>query len=351
MLVEMEIDTGNHPPIASKPYTLPLKHYEWVQREIETLERAGIIERRISPWASPVVIVPKKCTPGEPPRRRMCVDYWRINKLQPEVTKADCGKGCISLIPLPKIDELYAKLKGYKVFSSLDLRLGYYHIGLSETAKPKSAIVLSSLSKYQFNRVPFGLTQAPAYFQKLINDVLKGCNFTMGYLDDIIIYSRSENEHLEEKIFTQLKAAGLKLKLEKGCFFKKHIQYLGHLISTEGIQPLPEKLESIAKMPAPKNPKEVKQFLGLVGYYRKFVPRFADISRVLTHLTKKDVEFKWTPKCENCFQILKNFYNRHQYSNIQTPKPVTHCSWMPRNTHTQVYLPSTTMVQITPSLT
>ena len=145
MLVEMEIDTGNHSQIASKPYTLPLKHYEWVQKEIETLERVGIIERSISPWASPIVIVCKKSTPGELPRRRMCVDYRRFNKLQPKVTNADGGKGCISLIPLPKIDELYAKLKGYKVFSSLDLRLGYYHIGLTESAKPKSAFVLSSL--------------------------------------------------------------------------------------------------------------------------------------------------------------------------------------------------------------
>ena len=309
MLVEMEIDTGNHPPIASKPYTLPLKHSDWMQKEIETLEKAGIIERSISPWASPVVIVPKKSAPGKSPRRRMCVDYRRINKLQPKVTKADGRKGCISLIPLPKIDKLYAKLKGYKVFSSLDLRSGYYHIGLKDLAKPKSAFVLSSLGKYQFNRVPFGLAQAPAYFQKLINDILKGCNFAMGYLDDIIIYSRSEKEHLEhlEEIFTRLRVAGLKLKLEKCCFFRKHIQYLGHLISADGIQPLPEKLESIAKMPAPRNPKEVKQFLGLVGYYRKFIPRFADILRVLTHPTKKDVEFKWMPECENCFQILKEF--------------------------------------------
>ena len=241
--------------------------------------------------------------------KKNVVDYRKINKLQQEVTNADGGKGCISLIPLPKIDKLYAKLKGYKVFSNLDLRSGYYHIGLTETAKPKSAFILSSLGKYQFNRVPFGLAQAPAFFQKLINDVLRGCNFTMGYLDDIIIYSRSEQEHLEhlEEIFIRLKAAGLKLKLEKCCFFKKHIQYLGHLISADGIQPLPEKLESIAKMPAPKNPKEVKQFLGLVGYYRKFVPRFTDISRVLTHLTKKDVEFKWTSECEKYFQILKEF--------------------------------------------
>ena len=282
------------------------------------MERAGIIERSISPWASPVVIVPKKSASGEPPRRRMCIDYRRINKLQPEVTKADGGKGCISLIPLPKIDELYAKLKGYKVFSSLDLRSGYYHIGLKDSAKLKSAFILSSLGKYQFNRVPFGLAQAPAYFQKLINDILKGCNFAMGYLDDITIYSRSEKEHLEE-IFTRLKAAGLKLKLENCCFFKKHIQYLGHLILADGIQPLPEKLKSIAKMPAPRNPKEVKQFLGLVGYYRKFIPRFADISRVLTHLTKKDVEFKWTPECENCFQILKEFLQ--QAPILQYPDP------------------------------
>ena len=220
--MKWRLDTGNHPPIASKLYTLPLKHYDWVQKEIETLERAGIIERSISPWASPVVIVPKKSAPGKPPRRRMCVDYRKINKLQPEVTKADGGKGCISLVPLPKIDELYAKLKGYKVFSSLDLRSGYYHISLKDSSKPKLAFVLSSLGKYQFNRVPLGLAQAPAYFQKLINDILTGCNFAMGYLDDIIIYSRSEKEHLEhlEEIFTRLKTAGLKLKLEKCCFSK-----------------------------------------------------------------------------------------------------------------------------------
>ena len=326
MLVEKEIDTGNHPPIASKPYTLPLKHYDWVQKEIETLERAGIIERSISPWASPVVIVPKKSAPGEPPRRRMCIDYRKINKLQPEVTKADSGKGCISLIPLPKIDELYAKLKGYKVFSSLDLRSGYYHIGLKDSAKPKSAFVLSSLGKYQFNRGPFGLPQAPAYFQKLINDVLKGCNFAMGYLDDIIIYSRSEKEHLEhlEEIFTRLKTAGLKLKLEKCCFYKKHIQYLGHLISADGIQPLPEKPESIAKMPAPKNPKEVKQFLGLVGYYRKFVPRFADISRVLTHLTKNGRGIQMDTRMQKMLPDLKRISTTSTNTPISRPPSQLH---------------------------
>ena len=206
------------------------------------MERAGIITKSISPWASPVVIVPKKSAPGEPPQRRMCVDFRKLNITQPEVHNMIGGKGCISLVPLPKIDELYAKLQGYKIFSTLDLRSGYYHIGLSHSAKPKTAFVISDMGKYEFNRVPFGLAQAPAHFQKLINEVLTDCNFAMGYLDDIIIFSKTEEEHLEhlETIFNRIREAGLKLKLQKCSFFKKHIQYLGHLISDDGIQPLPE---------------------------------------------------------------------------------------------------------------
>ena len=317
----MDIETGDSPPIASRPYTLPLKHYDWVRKEIDTLDRAGITDKCISPWASPVIIVPKKSAPGEPPQRRMCVDFRRLNGKLPEVEKTTGGKGCISLVPLPRIDELYATLQGYKVFSTLDLRSGYYHIGLSESAKPKTAFVIAGIGQYQFNRVPFGLAQAPAYFQTLINKVLIGLNFAMGYLDDIIIFSRSEEEHLIhlEKVFQRLQEAGLKLKLEKCSFFKKHIQYLGHLLLDEGIQPLPEKLESIENMPRPKNQKEVKQFLGLVGYYRKFVPRFADISRVLNRLTRKDEEFKWTPECEKCFNMLKDYLQ--ESSILRYPDP------------------------------
>ena len=122
LLVEMDINTGDSPPIASKPYTLSVKHYDWVQKEITTLEKAGIITKSISPWTSPVVIVLKKSALGEPPQRRMCVDFRRLNKQLPEVKNMSGGKGCISLVPLPKIDELYMKLQGYKVFSTLDLR-------------------------------------------------------------------------------------------------------------------------------------------------------------------------------------------------------------------------------------
>ena len=144
------------------------------------------------------------------------------------------------------------------------------------------------MGKWQFKRTPFSLSQAPAYFQLLIDKVLMGCaDFAMGYLDDIIIFSKNEKDHLQhlEEIFNRLRHFGLKMKREKCAFFKQHIQYLGHLISKTGFEPLPEKLESIRKMPAPKSSKEVKQFLGLIGYYRKFMPHFSDISRPLTSLT------------------------------------------------------------------
>ena len=127
----------------------------------------------------------------------MCVDFRRLNKQLPEVKNRSGGKGYISLVPLPKIDDLYAKLQGYKVFRSLDLCSGYYHIGLTDSAKPITAFVVSGMGKFVFNRVPFGLAQAPAYFQRLINEVLTDCNFAMGNLDDIIIFSKTEEEHLQ----------------------------------------------------------------------------------------------------------------------------------------------------------
>ena len=303
-LVKMDIDTGDSPPVSSRPYTLPLKHYEWVQREIESLEHASVITKSMSKWASPIVIVPKKSAPREPPKRRLCVDFRKVNELQQEVITAGKTKGQISIHPLPKIDEMYAKLKGAKVFSSIDLRSGYHHIALGKSSRAKTAFV-TPFAKYKFLMVPFGLAQAPAYFQLLMNKVLKGLKFVMTYLDDIIIFGKNKSQHLEhlETIFSHLREAGLKMKW---CdFFKSKIHYLGHLISPEGISPLPNKLDCIQHMPVPKNVKEIKQFLGLTGYYRKFVPRFADISRPLTTLTKKIKKFQWTPACQKSFELLK----------------------------------------------
>ena len=168
---------------------------------------------------------------------------------------------------------MYAKLKGSRVFS----RSGYHHIALGKDSRAKTAFV-TPFGKYEFLMIPFGLAQAPAYFQLLMNKVLEGLSYAITDLDDIIIFSKNELEHLEhpEEVFHWLRKAGLKMKHSKCEFFKSKIHYLGHLISADGISPLPDKLDTTKNMPAPKDTKEIKQFLGLTGYYRKFVPRFQD---------------------------------------------------------------------------
>ena len=187
------------------------------------------------------------------------------------------------------------------------MRSGYHHVKMTEEARPKTAFTLpANLGKWEFLRCPFGLAQAPAYFQRLINEVLAPFDFAFGYLDDTLIYSPDVETHLKhlELIFQRLREVDLKLKMEKCSFLKKHI-HLGHIVSGDGIKPVPEKLSSIQQMPRPYTLKEVKQFLGLVGYYRKFIPRYADIARPLNALTRKDVDFKWTDICQKLFELLK----------------------------------------------
>ena len=255
-LLEVEINTDDSLPITQKPYTLPLKHTEWVQRELEILEKAGVIVRSVSPWASPIVVVPKRTAPGEPPKQRLCVDYRALNSLLPPVKKTfSKAKGILTLVPLPKIEEIYVRLKGSNIYSTFDMRSGYYHMGLSEKSRPTSAFV-SSFGKWEFKRCPFGLAQAPAYFQRLVNEVLSGLTFAFGYLDNILVYSPDVKTHLEHlrKLFIKLREADLKLKEVKCNFLKKHIQYLGHIVSGKGITPMPEKLACIKEIPPPKTP-------------------------------------------------------------------------------------------------
>ena len=327
-LITMEIETGDSPPVCQRPYNLPLKHIDWVQKELNTLKKAGVITRSVLPWANPIVIVPKRTAPGDPPKKRLCVDYRVINNLLPKVNKAHSKvKGVLTLVPLPKIDEIYARLKGSKVYSGFDARSGYHHMELSAKARPKSAF-MTPTDKYEFTRCPFGLMQAPAYFQRLINKVLAGLDFAFGYLDDILIYSPDVPTHLVHmrQLLQRLREADLKLNREKCNFFKSHIQYLGHLISGEGIKPLPKKLESIKEMPPPTTPKEVKQFLGLIGYYRKFVPRFADVARPLTNLTRLDQPFEWSDKCQASFELLKEALIKEPI--LRFPDPINHTHYI-----------------------
>ena len=196
-LIKMGIDTGDSPPICQRPYNLPLKHAEWVKKGLHILEEAGVIVKSVSPWASSIVVVPKKSALGEPPKQRLFVDYRAINKLLPKVQKANSNaKGILSLVPLPKIDEIYARLQGAKYFTTLDMRMDYHHIALTKKSRAKLAFV-SPLGKWEFVHCPFRLAQAPTYFQHLVNEVLAPFDFAFGYLDDILIFSLDIQTHLK----------------------------------------------------------------------------------------------------------------------------------------------------------
>ena len=185
-----------------------------------------------------------------------------------------------------RVVDILARLGKAKYFTTLDLRPGYHHIALNKQSVKKTAFC-TPFGKYEYLKVPFGLAQAPSYFQKLKNKVLNGINFAFAYLDDIIIFSNTAEEHLEhiQIAINRLKSAQLKLKKSKCSFFKKVLYYLGHLLTTEGIKPQIEKVKAIHEMRPPTNPKGVRELLGMVVYYRKFINRFADAARPLTKLT------------------------------------------------------------------
>ena len=189
---------------------------------------------------------------------------------------------------------------------------GYYHLELTLESQSKSAFVVGGPrgGKWEFERCPFGLTQAPAYFQLLVSKVIEGLPFAFGYLEDILAFSANIKEHLEHVriLFQRLREADLKLSKRKCCFLKAHVQYLGHYISGSGLEPVPEKLENLKRMPPPTDITGVRKFLGFVGYYQKFIPRYSDIARPLTNLTHKDEVFDWSGACQGAFEMLKEAF-------------------------------------------
>ena len=203
----------------------------------------------------------------------------------------------------PRVEDILARLGKAKYFTTLDLRSGYHHKALDKQSIKKTAFC-TPFGKYECLKVPFGLAQVPSYFQKLMNKVLNGLSFAFAYLDDIIIFSNTAEEYLKhiQIIMNRLKVAQLKLKKSKCSFFKKELYYLGHLLTTDGVKPQIEKVKAIHEMKPPTNAKGVREFLGLVGYYRKFINRFADVARPLTKLTRKDSKFIWTEECETGFE-------------------------------------------------
>ena len=209
---------------------------------------------------------------------------------------------------------------------TLDLHTGYHHIPLDKSSIPKTAFNLP-FGKYEYIKVPFGLAQAPAYFQELMTGILKDFPFAIAYLDDIIIFSKTPQEHLSHirLVFEKLKATNLSMKNSKCNFFLKEIQYLGHILSTTSIRPLSSKPHAIQHMNPPMTPKQVRAFLGLVGYYRKFIKGFAKIAKPLTLLTRQQVKFEWTPDHQTAFIHLKNMVVQAPILSLPQSQQNLHC--------------------------
>lgn len=225
------------------------------------------------------------------------IDYRKLN----DITVGDAH-------PLPNIDDILDQLGQAKYFSTLDLASGFHQISMEEKDKPKTSFSTPQ-GHYEFNRTPFGLKNAPATFQRLMNIVLSGLTGIKSfvYLDDIVVYGSSLQHHNMNlrDVFEKLREHNLKLQPDKCEFLRKEVAYLGHIITDEGIKPNPKKISAIQEIKQPKTPKDIKSFLGLVGYYRKFIQNFSSIARPLTTLLKKDTAFNWTPKCQESFENLK----------------------------------------------
>jgi hypothetical protein len=292
-LVQHTIDTGDHPPIKQPPRRTAWVHRETMETEIKNMLESGVIEPSNSPWASPVVLVKKK--DGS---TRFCIDYREINK----VTKRDA-------YPLPRLDDSIESMGGAKWFSTLDLASGYWQVGMDPKDQEKTAFVTRQ-GLFHFKVMPFGLTNAPATFERLMEMVLRGLQWThcQVYLDDVIVFGQTFEEALANLrlVFERFRVAHLIMKPKKCELFRKSVSFLGHIVSEEGVSCDPAKIEVIKDWKHPRDLHEVRQFLGFATYYRAFVPHFSTIASPLTALTRKLQAFNWTDECERSFRRLKS---------------------------------------------
>ncbi|MCP3662607.1 MAG: DDE-type integrase/transposase/recombinase [Gammaproteobacteria bacterium] len=290
--VEHTIDTGDAAPIRQRPYRIPASQQAEVEKQFAEMAEAGVVEPSSSPWSSPLVIVPKKDSSA-----RLCVDFRRLNA----VSRKD-------VFPLPLIQDVLDRLSGAKLFTSLDMQSGYWQLKVAEKDRPKTAVVLPN-SLWQFVRMPFGLCNAPATFQRAMHQVLLGLqpHVALVYLDDIVIYSANFEEHLEHlaQVLDRFRQYNLKLKLKKCNFGQSELDFLGHLVTAEGLKPNPAKVQAVNEMPPPGDVSGVRRFLGMAGYYRRFVYHFAQIAKPLFNILKKEHRFHWNPEAQNAFDTLK----------------------------------------------
>lgn len=286
------IDTGDATPIKQRYYPVSPYMQKIINDEVDNMLKLGVIEPSNSPWSSPVVVVKK--SNGE---YRFCVDFRKVN----QVTKRDA-------YPLPYINMILDRLRGATVLSSIDLKSAYWQVPLDDASKEKTAFTVPGRGLFHFNRMPFGLQNAPACFQRLVDNLGADLEpFVFVYLDDIIVATPDFSTHLEVlgKIFERLLDAGLTVNKEKCEFVKNQLRYLGYIVDRYGLRPDPGKIESMVNYPTPRTAKEVRRFIGLISWYRRFVENFATRISPLTRLTRKNQTFIWDDAAEKAFLDIK----------------------------------------------
>ncbi|GJY11734.1 putative reverse transcriptase domain-containing protein [Tanacetum coccineum] len=291
--VEFQIDLiPGAAPVARTPYRLAPSEMQELSNQLQELTDRGFIRPSTSPWGAPVLFVKKKDGSF-----RMCIDYRELNKLTIK-----------NRYPLPRIDDLFDQLQGSSVYSKIDLRSGYHQLRVRDEDIPKTAF-RTRYGHYEFQVMPFGLTNAPAVFMDLMNRVCKPYldKFVIVFIDDILIYSRNKEEHANHLriILELLRKEKLYAKFSKCDFWIRIVQFLGHLIDSQGLHVDPAKIEAVKNWTSPTTPTEVRQFLGLAGYYRRFIEGFSKIAKPLTKLTQKNKNYIWGEEQESAFQLLK----------------------------------------------
>lgn len=300
--VKHQIRTKNEDPIYVRPYRQTPFDTAEISKQVDQLLKNNVIQESYSPWNAPVHLVPKKIDASGERKYRMVIDYRRLN----DVTIDD-------KYPLPNITELFDKLGKSTYFSTLDLASGYHQIELEKQDRQKTAFTTRE-GHFEFLRLPFGLKTAPATFQRAIDNVLRGLQdiHCMVYLDDIIIFSASLDEHLTKlkTVFDRLRKTNLKVQLDKSEFLRKEVLYLGHKITKDGLKPNDDKIKTILDYPLPKTTTEIKSFLGLIGYYRKFIKDFAKMTQPLTNCLKKRnkivIDQSYIDAFNKCKELLVN---------------------------------------------
>ena len=292
-VTEHKIVTKSEEAIRIPPYRIPYAYRTAVMEELEEMERSGIIEPSKSDWSAPIVVVKKKDG-----NIRLCVDYRRMNAVTP-----------VDAYPMPRTDELIDKLGKAKYITTLDLARGYWQVPMRDEDKAKTAFTTPK-GLFQFKVMPFGLSGAPATFQRMMDDIIRGLEIHVAvYLDDIVIFNETWEDHIKHvrEMLQRLRKSNLTAKPSKCQFGMQECIYLGHIVGNGQVRPDPKKLAAVEGYPVPKTKKQVRGFLGLTGYYRKFIGNYSTLAMPLSDLTRKALPDKvcWSSECESAFNTLK----------------------------------------------